>query len=147
MSMKGKTPEDSRDQRWIDLIAQHGHAINMVADDADQPTDEPPFAYSLGAWESYGAPELIVLGLEGEVAADIINSVMGQYLEGRRFRCGMPETNVLANGVPVFFLEADPAIARIFATFTDWYYEGEPFPLWQIVWPDRNGCFPWDGAY
>lgn len=147
MSLRGQTVDDPRDQGWIDMIARYGHAINRVADDVGQPTNEPPFAYSLGAWESYGAPELIVFGLDADLATDIINHVMAEYVAGRRFRCGVPELEVVGNGLPVFFLEADPAIARIFATFTDWYYERQPFPLWQIVWPGKNGRFPWDADY
>ena len=148
MSMRGKTAEDPREQQWIDLIAAHGHAINMIVDDdPDAPSGEPPFAYSLGGWESYGAPELIVFALRRDVAGDMINHVMAQHQAGRRFRTGMPETGVLRDNIPVYFLEADPAQAKVFAHFADRYYEGEPFPLWQIVWPDRNGAFPWDPDY
>jgi len=24
-----------------------------------------------------------------------------------------------------------------------WYYEGNGFPLYQVVWPSRSGFFPW----
>lgn len=147
MSMRGKTVDDPREQRLIELIAEHGHAINCVADDADEPTDQPPFAYSLGAWESYGAPELIIFGLDSQVASDIINNVMAQYAAGRRFVCDVVEEGIAAKGVPVVFLEADPGLAKVYATSADLYYEGEAFPLWQIVWPDRNGRFPWEADY
>jgi hypothetical protein len=148
MSMRGKQADNARDQNWIDLIAEHGFAINMVIDDdPNEPSGEPPFAYSLGAWESYGVPELVVFGLRRDVGSDMINHVIGLHRGGRRFRTGVPEVGVLRDGIPVYFLEADPAQAKLFAHFADWYYEAEPFPLWQIVWPDRNGAFPWDPAY
>ena len=148
MSMRGKTVENTRDQNWIDLIAEHGHAINHVMDDdPNEPSNEPPFSYSLGAWESYEAPELVVFALRRDAASDIINHVMVLHRAGRRFRTGVPELGVLRDGIPVYFLEADPAQAKVFAHFADWYYEGEPFPLWQIVWPDRAGTFPWEPTY
>jgi hypothetical protein len=147
MSMRGKKVDVARDQGWIDLIAEHGHAINMVVDDPGEPSDDPPFAYSLSAWESYQAPELIVFGLRRDVASDMINQVMAEHQAGRRFQCGVPEQGVIRNGVPVYFLRVDPALAKVYATFADWYYEHESFPLWQIVWPDRNGAFPWEAAY
>jgi Domain of unknown function (DUF4262) len=28
--------------------------------------------------------------------------------------------------------------------YARWYYEGDGFPLYQIVWPARSGQFPWD---
>ena len=147
MSMRGKKVDDQRDQFWIDLVAAHGHGINIVVDDPGEPSGQPPFAYSIGAWESYGAPELIVFGLRKEVAESIINAVMASHVAGRRFRCGVPERQVIQDDVPVYFLEVDPELAKVYATFTDWYYEHEPFPLWQIIWPDKGGRFPWEPEY
>lgn len=148
MSMRGKTVADPREQGWIDLIAEHGYAINLVIDDdPNEPSGEPPFAYSLGAWESFGAPELIVFGLRRDVGSDMISHVMALHRQGLRFQTGVPVTGVLRDNIPVYFLEVDPAHVRAFAHFADWYYEGEPFPLRQMVWPDRNGKFPWEAGY
>ena len=147
MSLRGKTVPDPADQHWIDLVTEHGHAVVKVADAVDDPSDEPSFAYSVGAHESYGAPELIVFGLDSDVAASIINDVMKDYVAGRRFRCGVPEHDLVGGGLPVTFLEADPAAGKGYATFADWYYERAPFPLWQVFWAAKNGCFPWDAAY
>jgi len=144
LSLRGKRVADPLDQRWIDLIAEYGHAICKVADRIDEPSDEPPFAYSLGAYESYGVPELILFGLDGGVAADIINDVMSDIKEGRRFGCGIPEYGLLNGDVPLVFLEASPAKALRYATNADWYYERAPFPIRQVFWPAKNGCFPWD---
>lgn len=27
--------------------------------------------------------------------------------------------------------------------FARWFYEGESFPVQQIVWPSKSGVFPW----
>jgi hypothetical protein len=27
--------------------------------------------------------------------------------------------------------------------FARWYYRGEHFPMYQIVWPSNDGYFPW----
>ena len=144
MSLRGRTVDDPRDQRWIDMVAEFGHAIVKVADLVDKPTDEPNFAYSLGAFESYGTAELIIFGLDNDIAAGIINDIMYDQEEGRRFACGVPEYEVVGGGHPVVFLEADPRKAIDYATLADWYYERQPFPLWQMVWPAKNGRFPWE---
>jgi uncharacterized protein DUF4262 len=147
MSLHGKTVPDPADQHWIEMVAKHGHAIVMVSDAADKPTDSPAFAYSIGAYESYGAPELIIFGLNRDAAAAIINDFMEDYVAGRRYRCGVPEDGVLGGGVAVMFLEVDPAVGKGYATVADWYYEQAPFPLWQMCWPAKNGSFPWDPGY
>jgi hypothetical protein len=143
MSLRGQILDDPRDQHWIDLVAKYGHAIVKVADRVDEPTDEPGFAYSLGAFETYGAPELIVFGLDNDLAAAIIKDVMDDIEAGRRFSCGVPEIDVVGGDHPVVFLEADPRKAIDYVILADWYYERAPFPVWQLVWPAKNGCFPW----
>lgn len=147
MSLRGKSVTDPADQTWIDLVARYGHAVVKVADRVDEPTDEPAFAYSIGAYESYGAPELILFGLDGDPSADIINDFMEQYVAGRRFRCGVPELGLVRGDIPMILLETSPTVGLGYATFADWYYEREHFPLWQMFWPARNGCFPWDRTY
>ena len=147
MSLRGKVFDDPRDQRWIDMVAEYGHAVVKVADPMDEPTDEPNFAYSLGAFESYGAPELIIFSLDNDVAAGIINDIMDDYQAGRRFACAVPEFEVVGGGHAVVFLEADPLKAAEYARFTSWYYERAPFPLWQLAWPASNGSFPWEPDY
>jgi uncharacterized protein DUF4262 len=147
MSMRGRSVADPADQQWIDLVARHGHAVMRVSDAVDQPTGEPGFAYSTGAYESYGAPELILFGLDGDTGAGIINDFMADYTSGRRFACGAPEHDLIAGEWPVVFLETSWELGRSYAAWTDWYYERQPFPLWQLFWPAKNGSFPWDAAY
>ncbi|MNL71313.1 hypothetical protein D3C87_1964450 [compost metagenome] len=33
---------------------------------------------------------------------------------------------------------------RDYVGYARWYYEGNDFTLYQIVWPSRDGHFPWD---
>lgn len=145
MSLRGRVVENPADQNVIDKVARYGHMVLKISDREDDPTDQPAFAYSVGAFESYGAPELIVFGLDLDDAAIIINDVMADYVAGRRFACGVPERGLMGDDYPVVFHEADPEGAKAFAAFADWYYERASFPLWQLVWSANNGCFPWDG--
>ncbi|HYD14366.1 MAG TPA: DUF4262 domain-containing protein [Allosphingosinicella sp.] len=144
MSLRGRSVDDPDDQYWIDLVAQYGHAVVQVADGEAEATDEPEFAYSMGAFESYGAPELIVFGLRGDIAAQIINDVLGACQAGRRFRSGVLEHGLVGGDLPLVFLDANRRLGVEYATYADWYYERQPFPLCQIFWPAKNGCFPWD---
>ncbi|WP_395613778.1 DUF4262 domain-containing protein [Allosphingosinicella sp.] len=144
MSLRGKTVDNPADQRFIDMVAQHGHAVMRVSDGEDEPSEEPGFVYSLGAFESYGALELIIFGLAEDLATEVINFAMDEYVAGRRFTCGVPEYGLLGGDFPVVFQETHPDAAQAFATFADWYYERAPFPLWQIVWPGKTVGFPWE---
>ena len=28
-----------------------------------------------------------------------------------------------------------------------WFYAGDDFPCLQLIWPDRNGVFPWEKGF
>jgi hypothetical protein len=144
VSLRGITSAGPSEQAWIDLIAEFGHTVLSVADAVDEPTDAPPFTYSTGAFESYGAPELILFGLDSPNGAEIINDFVADFAAGRHFRCGVTERGLLADDVPVVFLEASADAGRDYVLRTERYYRGDPYPLWQLFWPAENGSFPWE---
>lgn len=144
MSLKGKPQTDPLDQSYLDKIEKHGHAVMSVADRVDEPTGEPNFSYSTGAYESYGAPELIIFGLSSKMQHWMINEFYNRLQKGEQFVPGA-EVSGFLEGYPVVFIEAGERAARDYMNFTRWYYEGEPFPVWQLVWPGVNSRkFPWD---
>jgi Domain of unknown function (DUF4262) len=144
MSLSGTRSTNSFEQEWLDLIDRHGHTVLSVANPVDEPTDDPPFAYSTGAFESHAAPELIVLGLLHPVGANIINDFMAEWAGGRRFQCGVEERGLLSGDYPIVLLEADPGAGKEYVLRTERFYQGDPYPLWQLIWPAMNGAFPWD---
>ncbi len=144
MSLRDKPQEDQRDQSWIDLVKEHGHAVMSVADLADEPSGKPGFAYSTGGYESYSAPEIIVFGLNVDLMHHMINIFFDKWNKGTRFQTGQEYEGFL-EGFPVVFSVCAKSAVDDYATWTDWYYEREPFPLWQMIWPGSGcGLFPWD---
>jgi Domain of unknown function (DUF4262) len=144
MSLKGKPQDEPLDQSYLDKIEKHGHAVMSVADRVDEPTGEPNFSYSTGAFESYGAPELIVFGLSSSIHHWMINEFYSRWKTGEAFQIGSAVEGFL-DDYPVIFVEAGEGAARDYMNFTRWYYEGEHFPVWQLVWPGVNSRkFPWD---
>lgn len=144
MSLKGKPQADPFDQGYLDKIEKHGHAVMSVADRVEEPSGEPNFSYSTGAYESYGAPELIVFGLSSSIHHWMINEFYSRLNKGEQFPPGVPVDGFL-EGYSVVFVEAGEKAARDYMNFTRWYYEEQPFPVWQLVWPGVNSRkFPWD---
>ena len=143
MSLLNIPQADPNDQNYINLIKEHGHAIMNVASPADDEY-EIPFSYSTSGFESYGAPEVIVSGLGAGLSKSMINNFMDRWNAGERLDVNRPYEDFL-EGFPIIFLEASDATKKQKACFTDWYYEREDFPLWQIVWPGaKHGLFPWE---
>lgn len=135
---------DEHDQKFLDIIDEHGWHVTLVGGD----DEGPGFAYSAGIFGSTGRPELIVFGLPMEVGHSVVN----EY--GNRMRAG--ETLALGDfydgfleGHPVTFISVeDGDQIKQHATWADWFYDRRPFPLLQLVYPDsRSGAFPWQAGY
>jgi len=144
MTLRNVPQEDERDQAFIDGIIEHGHMVMQVASTADDPSDEPAFAYSVGGFEAYGAPEIVISGLKLELMHKMINNFMACWKDGDRFELGVRYPGFI-EGFDIVCLEASKEALRTHATFADWYHERKPFPLWQMIWPGAvDGEFPWD---
>jgi Domain of unknown function (DUF4262) len=144
MSQRDKPQDAEFDKKWVDLVKEHGHAVMCVGNRVDEPSDDPSFAYSTGGYESYGAPEIIVFGLSFDLMHSMINIFFDEWNKGTRFETG-EEYGGFLEGFPVVFSACAKRAADDYATSTDWYYERELFPLWQMIWPGSGcGLFPWD---
>jgi hypothetical protein len=67
---------------WVTAtVGEHGWAISGRHGDEEA----PPWAYSVGMWVSYQAPELVMCGLPVDNAAAVINAIGARMADGVRF--------------------------------------------------------------
>jgi hypothetical protein len=126
------------------LVDEHGWAVRIVVDTEG---DEPNFHYSAGITELCGHPELLVIGLAGEVGWWVVNEYGRRCVAGEQFEPGQTYEGFL-EGHAVTFIDIDSKRASVeYTTWTDWYYERKGFPLQQLVWPDKTGAFPWQDGF
>lgn len=52
----------------------------------------------------------------------------------------------VVNGYPVRLRTVTPAWYRAFFGLGIWFYRRPPIPFLEVVWPDRDGEFPWDSG-
>lgn len=130
--------EDKSEQKVIDDIATHGwHCIHITAEGA-----LVSYSFTVGLFQSYGHPELIVFGLPQQVAHDILATAADAARSGSPIDLTEPTQALLTDACCEFV--AVPATAyREHVGYALWYYEKKLFPLYQIVWPSRSGLFPW----
>lgn len=114
---------------------------------ANGPEDSGPiFTYSTGIFQRLNAPELLIIGLDSRFSACMINHYGNQILEGKEsFEAGAFYSGFL-DGFDIYMTEGGEVARRDFAVWSDWYYEREPFPLLQCVYPTTSGVWPWDEA-
>ena len=138
--MRARTDDMSpAEQKILDDVENVGlHVITVPEDDVG-----PGFAFSIGLWENYEQPEVVVFGLPPEVAIELINGVADDVDDGKRFAHGQQAEGLLQH-YPVRFLAVPRERYAEFLGTASWAYEGDDFPAVQLVWPDKQGRWPWD---
>jgi len=129
----------SAEEKCEEDIERYGLHVLKVAGG----NDWPEFVYSVGLFQSYDHPEVIILGLPGDVAHDILNGLADVIRSGKRF-APEDETEDLLEGYLCRFLAVP--FEQLFAHFgwAIWYYDDRAFPALQLVYPDRAGRWPWE---
>jgi hypothetical protein len=102
----------------------------------------PSFAYSIGLWQKYHHPELIIFGLQIQTLHSIINDVAEFVKNGEVIQTGKTYDNIFENSKTEFINVDKRNLSDYFGTAID-FYNSKDFPALQLVWTDRNDKFPW----
>jgi|SRR5215468_157920 len=103
----------------------------------------PRFAFSVGLYHSFKHPEIIVFGLEREVAHWIINELAQRIKAGERCDVGKEYVGLL-EGYNCVFREAPKGCYPDYFGYAMAFYKGDDFPALQLVWPDKENKWPWE---
>jgi Domain of unknown function (DUF4262) len=107
----------------------------------------PDWAFSIGLWHTYGAPELAVLGLPMDAMLGIINLIGDRVKEGLRLSPDDRVPGILTSGLDVAIRPVDEGWYRHLFGTAIWFAQAPPLPFLQVVWPDRAGLFPWESGF
>ncbi len=124
----------------LENIEKHGLQVNYVLADEDGPA----FAYSVGLWHSYKHAEILIFGLEYDTALAIINDIAQWLKDGNpAIETDQPNSNFL-EGYDCFFCEVPKSKYEEYVLSCQWLYQGNSFPLFQLIWPSEDGSLPWN---
>lgn len=131
-------PADEHDRKLLADVENIGwHVIGVEEDE-----EGPAFAYSIGLYQSFGHPEIIVLGLPVEVMHRIINAV-GEAVRSRERFEHLDESRDVLEGYNVAFRSVERRHYPAYFGYAHWFYRGDDFPALQCVWPDSQHRYPW----
>lgn len=105
----------------------------------------PVFSYSVGLFHTLEHPEIVIIGLSQHIGHKLINDVGEKVLGGSRFEDGMISSELL-KGYDCTFKEVPLHVYEEYFGRAIDFYESENFPVLQLVYPDREGRWPWDVA-
>jgi hypothetical protein len=102
------------------------------------------WTYSIGFWQQYGHPEVIIIGLDGNTAGAGINELNRRIRDrGQRFESGAVVDDLLSGDFRCYFQAVEPAKYGDWLVGNSWFYGDESFPVVQMIWPDLKRAYPW----
>jgi hypothetical protein len=132
----------AHDAKLLETLEQWGWFVTKVAGG----DGEPAFAYSMGLYENFLHPELIIFGLDLDVMHRLIDDAAKRIRRGHRYEEGRRYDDLL-QVYPCEFRKVDPSRHNGLVNWAIWYYQSLPFPVVQLVWPDPAGLFPWEAGF
>lgn len=135
-------PEDDADRGILDTIARDGWAVLGIAED----DDGPAYSFTVGMHHTFGGPELVMFGHAAPTATGILNHAGQLFRAGHELPTGAPVEGLL-EGHRAVLAPVHERLYREYFGYARWLYRGDAFPVLQLVWPDREGRFPWDASY
>ena len=133
---------DERDRTLLEKLEEWGWFVIKVG----AGRSEPAFAYSMGLYQTFGHPELIVFGLDFDTMHQLINDVGARIQRGECIRDGQVDENLL-DGYRCVFRSVNKRHYDQFLCYAGWYYRGWEFPALQLIWPDMSGKLPWECGF
>ena len=130
------------EQVFVAKVREHGWLRTSVLED----DSGPGFSYTTGFFVSNRQPELIIFGMKHEIAHDIFWDLYREGKANRSLPAAMRTNAVFAN-LPAYVFSVAKRFYSDYLGWSRWFYGGDAFPCLQIVWPDREGVFPWEDGF
>lgn len=103
-------------------------------------------AYTIGLFHTFNHPEIVVFGLSGNTAHQILNNCGILIKEQKEiFEENTAYTEII-HGYACIFKSVKYASASKFLYVNNGFYKKE-YKTIQLLWPDQNGFFPTDFSF
>lgn len=114
-----------------------------------QEDNQAAFSFSIGHFQQHNHPELILVGLPAEVANQLLNIAVVKIVGAKERLEPYKKYDDFTEGLAVAFIPVELDFYRDYLGYANWYYGDlpKPYPVLQMVWPDREGYFPWEAEF
>jgi hypothetical protein len=129
------------------MIETTGWLLEPVAPDYGTDPPFPGYGYTIGFEQTFGFPEVVIVGLKPVAAKGLAGLVADLLRGGTEIPVGVEFRGLYDGEQRAALLPLDPAgLAGMFAGADAWYGD-QPYRLVQLVWPDRTGWLPWEPGF
>jgi hypothetical protein len=127
---------------WFGEAAAHVRKTGWTSIGIMPGTRTPGWAFSVGLWHSYRAPEVSIFGLLLPDMQQRINRAGRLVRDNKPFGLDI-EVDGILDAQPVVAKPVHPGWYTTLFGFGVGFYHGAIPPFVQLVWPDSHGIFPW----
>ncbi|CAM4113771.1 MULTISPECIES: DUF4262 domain-containing protein [Flavobacterium] len=107
----------------------------------------PAFVYTIGLYEKFQHPEIIIFGLKTDVMAHLLNGLRDEIRKGKNYQPNQTYSGLL-EGYEIQFLEVKRENYPDYLGYAGWYYKKTfDFPVLQMIWPDKENKWPWETEF
>jgi hypothetical protein len=133
------TTLDERDRGVLKCVEQFGWSVTSVRSS----NGVPGWSYTTGICDLSEKPEIVVVGLDGDLAHSVLNDIALRMSKGLDVRDGQRLPGLLANVECEFRTVEQRWVAHIMG-WSNWFNGNSDYPVLQCVYPDLAGRFPWE---
>jgi hypothetical protein len=127
------------------MVETNGWAMETVAAGSFTTAEGAPFpafTYSINFPALLGIPEVVACGLTPVACRGIFDMVVDVCRQGAQIEPDVALLGLFDGEQRAKFVAVDlDRYGALFATATAWH-RGNPYGVWQLLWPDRNGFLP-----
>jgi hypothetical protein len=134
---------DASDRKLMADVKEHGWHVLIVG--ADARTDG--WVYSIGMWHTLRSPELVMAGLPADSEHRLINDIGTRVRQGEQLDPAVPLQDLLTSGRSLAVRPVHKTWYAPLFGYAMWFAQRPPQPFLQVVWPDKQGRFPWDDGF
>lgn len=126
-------------ERVLEDIRRYGcHVIHVQGT-----MDEPPYTYTIGIGRTADAPDAVVFGQPHATAHRLLHAYNVRIRRHERFESGQMAGGFL-KGQDVALRPVHPSHHAALFGWNLWLFDGPGFRMQQMVYPSREGIWPWD---
>jgi len=127
---------------WFGEAAAHVRRTGWTSIGIMPGTKTPGWAFSVGLWHSYRAPEVSIFGLLLPDMQQRVNRAGRLIRDNKPFGLDI-EVDGILDAQPVVAKRVHPGWYPTLFGFAVGFYRGAVPPFVQLVWPDSHGWCPW----
>lgn len=129
------------DKKVIQDIKEIGwHVVKILEDETG-----PSFCFTIGLYKTFKHPEVVIIGLDMDLAHAILNNIGKSIKEGKRYETGEKHNDIL-DGYDCIMINIEKKFYEEYLGYAMWYYNSH-FPAIQCIYPTVKGYFPWQNEW